>query len=319
MTPEEEKKIAKWGQNLKDDIHIDLLLTHDERSEAFQDFCDNFTGLVPKIQIKKEKDEESKPPLIRSDNVRYQAIPMGKELDPFLSALAKRDNYTKNVPFSVREQLNKIQIPALLKIYITPLCPFCPQTVMQFLSLAAANRFIKLTIIDGKLFPEIAESDNIHSAPTVLLDDQFRWTGPIQVEEVVDIILNRDPSKLSASSLKAMFKEGDAVGVANMMIDNGKIFPAFLELLVHKKWPVRLGAMVAFETIAAENSKLAAQTIPSLWDCFSQAEDTVKGDILYLFGKSGDKGVIPKLETILNGSYPTDIKEAATEALEELK
>ena len=318
MILEEEKKIAKWGQKLKDDIFVDLILTKDQRSETFRNFCDNLNRIAPKIQIKEEKDEESTLPVIRVGNVRYRAIPTGKELEPFLSVLADRDNHIKDVPLSVREQLDKIRIPALLKIYITPHCPFCPVTVMQLLSLAVSNEFIKLTIIDGALFPEIAASDNIHSAPTVLLDDQFRWTRSIQVEEVVDIILNRDPSQLSASSLRAMFEEGNAVGVAKMMIDSGKIFPAFMELLVHEKWPVRLAAMVAFETIAAEDSELSAQTIPFLWDCFTQAEDTIKGDILYLFGKSGDKGLIPKLDTVLNGPYPIDIKEAAKEALEEL-
>jgi len=36
-------------------------------------------------------------------------------------------------------------------------------------------------------------------------------------------------------------------------------------------------------------------------------------------GKSGDKGIIPKLETVLNGPYGVDVKEAAEEALEALK
>jgi len=116
-----------------------------------------------------------------------------------------------------------------------------------------------------------------------------------------------------------MFEEGGAVEVANMMLECGEIFPAFMDLLIHEKWPVRLAAMVVFETIAEENRKLAGQTIPFLWDYFSQAEDTVKGDILYLLGNAGDKGVIPKIETLLNGPYPVEVIEAAKEALEALK
>jgi len=77
--------------------------------------------------------------------------------------------------------------------------------------------------------------------------------------------------------------------------------------------------MVAFETIAAANSKLIAQAIPFLWERFSQVEDTVKGDVLYLFGISGDESVIPKLETVLNGTDPVEVKEAAAEALNGVK
>ena len=320
MIPEkEEKQIADWSQTLKDDIRIHLILTKDERSQIFKDFCDDLTRIAPIIKRKQEKGDKSKPPVIRIGNVGYQAIPTGKELEPFLSALADGDGPTQNGPFSVHKKLQQIRVPALLKVYIMPHCPFCPATVKQLLCLAAASESIKLTIIDGAFFPKEAASDNIQSAPTVLLDDQFCWTGSIQIEEIVDMILNRDPSRLSASSLKAMFEEGSAVEVARMMLDSGKIFSAFTDLLVHKKWPIRLAAMVTFETMAEENHTLIHQTIPYLWDCFLLAEDTIKGDILYLLGKSWDKGIIPKLETILNGPYGVDVKEAAQEALEALK
>jgi hypothetical protein len=320
MIPEKEKKqITNWSQTLKDDIRIHLILTEDERSRTFKDFCDDLKHISPKIKIKQEKDDELKPPVIRIGNVGYQAIPTGKELEPFLSALVYGDGHAQNGLLSVHKKLHQIRVPALLKVYIMPHCLFCPTAVKQLLCLAAASESIKLTIIDGSFFPEKAASDNIQSAPTVLLDDQFYWTGSIQMEEIVDMILNRDPSQLSASSLKTMFKEGDAVKVAGMMLDSGKIFPAFTELLVHKKWPVRLAAMVTFETIAEENHTLIHHTIPYLWDCFLTAEDTIKGDILYLLGKSGDKGIIPKLETVLNGPYGVDVKEAAEEALEALK
>ena len=206
-----------------------------------------------------------------------------------------------------------------MKVYITPQCPFCPTAVTRLLSLAASSEFVKLTVIDGLLFPEMAESDRIHAAPTVLVDEQFRWSGSIQMDEIVNIVLNRDPAQLSAASLESMLKEGDAVRVAKMMIDGGGIYPAFLELLVHDKWPVRLGAMVVFETVAAQNSELLDRTIPFLWERFLKVNDTVKGDILYLYGQSKNETVIPKLKSVVNGRYDEEVKAAAMEALEELK
>ncbi|MFC1489006.1 thioredoxin family protein [Thermodesulfobacteriota bacterium] len=316
MTPEDKKKIARWGETLKDDMSIELTLTQDDRSGVFKEFCDRLTRLAPKIRLKKENEAESSPPVLRIDNIRYQAIPSGRELDPFLNLLTDRNNPVNPLSPEVHKQLDQIRLPAFLKTYITPHCPFCPTTVMQLLSLAVANELIKLTIIDGALFPEMVKSDNVQSAPTVLLEDQFRWSGSIQIREIVDIILNRDPAQLSEFSLRDMLSSGDAESVAKMMIDSEKIFPAFMELLVHEKWPVRLGAMVAFETIAEQNRGLAAQAIPFLQKRFSRTEDTIKGDILFLIGKAGDEGIIPMLERVLSGSHPIDVKEAAAEALE---
>lgn len=319
MTPEEEKKIAQWSKRLQNKIRVDLTLTEDNRSDAFKDFCDKLMLLAPQILVNIEKEDPSQPPAILANNVTYQAIPKGAELEPFLSFLSDPNNDTEQLPLSVQKQLNKIQIPAPLKIYITPLCPFCPVTVKQLLCLAAASKFIKLTVIDGTMFPETAKSDHIQSAPTVLLDNQYRWTGSIQIPEVVDMILNRDPARLSVSSLKDMCAEGDAIHVAEMMLGSAKIFPAFPELLVHEKWPVRLGAMVAYETIAAQNKQLAAQAVPFLWQYFPEANDTVKGDILYLLGVSGSKEIIPQIQTVANGSYHVEVIEAAVEALKELR
>jgi glutaredoxin len=320
MIAEKEKnQIADWGRTLKEDIFIHLILTGDERSRTFQDFCEALARIVPKIKLKKEKDEDIEFPVIRVGNVGYRAIPTDQELEPFLGVLAGDGGGIRKMSLSVQDKLLQVGIPAHLKIYIMPHCPFCPALVKKLLLIAAASKFIKLTVIDGALFPESAASDKVRTAPTVVLDDQFHWSGSIQVEDIVDMVLSRDPSKLSASSLRAMFEDGGAVKVAEMMLDGEEIFPAFLELLVHQKWPVRLAAMVTFEAIAEKNQSLIRHTLPFLWNSFSQADDRVKGDILYLFGISGDTKLIPKLETVLSGPYAVDVKEAAEEALESLK
>lgn len=318
MTPEEEKRIEKWGQNLEHDLHIKLLLTEDKRSDAFKNFIDRLSHLCPKVHVNIEQNDESLAPEIRIDNIRYHAIPLDKELDPFLKIISDRDACSKQLPLSIQDRINQLAIPALLKVYITPQCPFCPVTVKQLISLASTNKLIRLSVIDGFLFEEMAAADNIHSAPTVLLDEQFRWSGSIQVPEIVDILLNKDTSQLSASSLASLIKDGDAVKVAEMMVNQGCIFPAFMELLVHEKWPIRLGAMVAFETVAAKNSHLLDQVIPFLWKRFFQVDDAVKGDILYLYGQSKNEKVTPKLKSVVSGHFSDDVREAAAEALQEL-
>jgi HEAT repeat protein len=165
----------------------------------------------------------------------------------------------------------------------------------------------------------MAQSNQIRSVPTLLLDEQFRWTGSFRLEEVVEIMTNRDPAKLGSSSLERMLKEGNAAQLAEMMLDKEEMFPAFLDLLIHKKWPVRLGAMVAMEEITDRNPELAAQVIDPLWERFHQVEDPVKGDIIYILGESGDYKIAPRMEMILSGEYHAEVKEAAGEALEKIE
>lgn len=319
MTSQDEAIITEWCRKIDGEIRIGLILTEDDRSKQVQAFCEDLSRLAPGVRIEKEqKDGEHAPEINIGQNISYQAVPLGKELAPFLGALGGRDTLAGDLPSSVRDTLNQIRVPAILKVYIAPQCPFCPQVVARLLTLVASESLLHITVIDGTLFPERAENDRIRSVPTVILDDEFRWTGMIQLEELVHMMLSRDPSKLGADSLRKILEEGNASGLAQMMIESGKIYPAFFDLLTHEKWPVRLGAMVTLEFLAEERKEMASQVIAPLWDRFSQVDDRVKGDILYVFGESNDPSVIPKINTVLSGPYSGEVQEAAAEALEKL-
>jgi hypothetical protein len=213
----------------------------------------------------------------------------------------------------------EIKIPASLDLYIAMECAFCPIAVGQLASLAFRFPRVHLSIIDAFMFPEPATENTIRSVPTAILDGRYRWTGTLPMSDIIRMMVKRDPAELSASSLESMLKEGDSVAVAQMMLDHGDLFPAFLELLVHEKWPVRLGAMVAMESIVEQERDLAARAVGPLWDKYSEAVDTVKGDILYLLGEIADHDAISKIETIGSASPNRDVQEAAKEAVDRIK
>jgi len=98
-----------------------------------------------------------------------------------------------------------------------------------------------------------------------------------------------------------------------------EIFPAFYEVLVHPKWPVRLGAMVVMKELIEKNLDLALQTLEPLRELFYNVDNRVKGDLLYVFGEMQQKEIMPWLETVINGDDDAEVKEAAREALAKLK
>ena len=319
MTPEEEKQVREWNQGLSGNIRIILLVTEDKRTKDFLNFCQDLTHLAPQIEVTQERAEPNETPAIQvGDALRYHAIPLGRELEPFLEAISPSDIKASGIPDSIRHRLEQIELPALAKLYISQNCPFCPATVRHVTALLGISKFIRLTIIDCTLFPEMALSDRVQSVPTLLLDGDYRWTGSFELEEVVEVMANHDPAKLGTLSLERMLKEGNAARLAEMMLDKGDIFPAFVDLLIHKKWPVRLGAMVAMEEITSRNPELAARVTDPLWECFERVGDPVKGDIIHVLGESGHQTIAPRVEMILRGEYGPDVKEAAREALEKI-
>jgi hypothetical protein len=282
-------------------------------------FCDELIQRVPKIRVKRAQGDPDEIPAIRVHNgLRYQAIPAGTEIEPFIEALQLRDPGTNSIGKSAAAQLVKIDLPTHLVIYVSPQCKFCPVALQQLLPLLTLNPNIRLTVVDVMHFPELAEKDKIQSVPTLILEGQFRWTGTIQLNEIIEMMVNRDPSNLGPASLEMMLKEGKAGQLAEMMLDKAEIFPAFYELLIHAKWPVRLGAMVVMEEIIEKNPDLAVQTIKPLWQRFDGVDNRVKGDLVYILGQMPPMQTTSLLQSILKKEYAAEVKEAAREALENL-
>ena len=317
FTSLEEKQILKLNDHLSHGVTISRVDSEHPQNKAFKAFCDNLNKLVPKIKITKDNDLPELPPQIMiGKGLRYQAVPAGHELQPFLEALISLNSDPQTLTENFNYHLKKENPPAALSLYIAPHCTFCPSAVRQLFPLPLVDDKIQLTIIDGTLFPEQAQNQRIQAVPTLLLDEQFRWTGTVPLEEVIDTINTRDPVSLGAASLENILKDGQAGLLTVMMLEAGQIFPAFYDLLVHPKWPVRLGAMVVMEEIADQNPAMASSLIDFLWDRFHHLPDQIRGDILYLLGEIGDSRAKSWLDEVLAGEFDEEVKEAAREALE---
>jgi len=319
FTDLEKKQLLKLNHTLSREIKISLADTGHPQSKMFQKFCDNLVQLVPKIRIAKEDGSPQQPPQILIGNgLRYQALPGGLEMPPFIEALTALDSGPLQITESIKSRLKKNNLPATLTVFMAPQCTYCPQVISQLIPLSMLEAGVQLIVIDGTLFSDAAQTHKIQSVPTILLDEQFRWTGAVPIDEIIDAICTRNPALLGATSLESIVKDGQASHLAAMMLEAQEIFPAFYDLLIHDKWPIRLGAMVVIEEIAGKNPGKALEAIGPLWARFEGVSDQVKGDILYLFGEIGDRRVIPWLTEVSAGEFDVEVKEAAKEALEKL-
>ena len=315
----EKKRIGQWAGVLDDDVTLRYATADHPMDDRFKTFAAELAALSPRIRLKQEGDAQvSLPTLFVGRHTAYQGLPLNRELEPFLTALGG-DGDASQLSTDVRQQLGRLQIPALVKVYVTPHCPFCPKVVSLLLGMTAANDRVRLSVIDGELFPDQAEKDRVSAAPTIILDDQFRWTGSVDALELVTLMLDRDPVNLGADALRGLIEDGDAESVARVMADNGKLFPAFFKLLTHPRWSVRLGAMVAFETLVEQNPELAAQAVDPLIERFAEVDDTVKGDLLHVLGESGNRAALPFLQTVAGDHDDEEVRSAADEAIEKLK
>lgn len=319
IAAEDVERIQGWEQQLIEPPAIRFTATGDHRTKQFALYCEELQGLAPTLHISREADSAAEFPALHVETGwSYHALPHGGELPPFLELLSMFGRRPSTVPQRLATWQEKIVWPAELKVFVTPQCPFCPQVLRQLLPLPLASRLVQLTIIDGMLFPELAERYGVRSVPTVLLDRQFRWTGSMTIEPILDALVHREPRQLGTATLKGMIKEGGAEQVAAMMVEASLIFPAFPELLTDPEWSTRLGAMVVVEEIAEQDPSLAATVTDSIMERIGSVADTVRGDLIYLLGTVGSPECVPRLEQLLETEQDLQMREVLREALEKL-
>jgi hypothetical protein len=323
----EENLIRNWDQNRKyqnntkaEQIRIKLITTQ-HSSDKFLAIAEKLAQMSPGLIIDSEKTESNLPGFLLKENIMYSAFPLAKELEPFLDALEQSNgnpsqSSTHRLSQTNRKALETIEIPVSLKLYIALQCPHCPEVVRTLIPMALNCSNINLHIIDGSLFPETAQKDSVMSAPCLIVDDDFRWTGKVSSDEILNMIKTRDPSQLSVDTLKTVLEQGDAAWITKKMIEKQSIFGTFIELILHETWSVRLGAMVIVEELAESDPKLASKLCPILIDRFDENDITIKGDILYALGESGTKKTSEWIKQQLPQLDHQDLIDTAKEAVE---
>jgi alkyl hydroperoxide reductase subunit AhpF len=319
MTPHDEQAILRWSAAQKSPVTIRISRGEGETDARLVQFCDRFKSLATQLRLHTASDEAFRAPALivgRHQNIAYQAVPEGKELPPFLKALgaAATAEPSETSPQST-EPSSRIELPAELTLFISLQCPHCPGAVEQLAALADVTPQLRLTIVDGELFAAQAVAHGIRSVPTLILDDHLRWSGPINLAEVIDQCIRRDPAKLSAASLRQIIETGEAARLAAMMAERCQIFPALVDLLVHERWSVRLGAMVTVEYLVDASADLADGFITPLWRRFAGLAEPVQIDVVQTLAQLKNGAVKQHLETIASGDFSPSVRQAAVEEL----
>jgi hypothetical protein len=322
LTAKEVESIVQWGARLPAEMRIDLLPARgDGLTAEIAEFANTLAMLVPRVKIRRDEEADSARPGLRLvPNLVFHAAPRGTELPVFLDAAAMvAAQAAPSLSDDQRQVIEAIDVPAQLELYVSAHCPFCPVMTRRLIDLALASEQLLVAVIDAGLFAEEARSREIRSVPTLVLDDGLRWTGDAGLDEILPALGTRDPALLGPSVFRRMLDGGAAAELAAMMAGAGRIFPAFVDLLVHERWSVRLGAMVTAETLAEEAPAVAADLAPELMARYRSRSVAVRGDVLQVLGMVGGPELIDAVEAMTRDEAHADLREAADEAIASLR
>ncbi|WP_367108915.1 alkyl hydroperoxide reductase subunit F [uncultured Psychrobacter sp.] len=187
---------------------------HEKRSELI-DFLTKIAGTTDKINFDVNDDgfiDSSLPsPIsfaVRShidgdlvDNgVVFSGIPGGHEFTSLILAILQAGGHTLKLDEGIQSLVKRIQKPLEFQTYVSLSCHSCPEVVQALNQFSLLNEGISNEMIDGALFQEQVEANNIQGVPAVFLNGKPFANGLIDTAKLIAKLQEQFPDLLSEGS-----------------------------------------------------------------------------------------------------------------------
>ena len=184
---------------------------HEKRDELLA-FLRDIASVSDKI-ILDESGDSSLPSGVsfRLDNEKgdtgivFSGIPGGHEFSSLILALLQTGGSELKLDPSIQSLISGIDHELKFQTYVSLSCHNCPDVVQALNQFALLNDNISNEMIDGGLFQDQVEANNIQGVPAVFLNGEPFANGKIDTAKLVDKLLERYPEVRdhgsSASSL----------------------------------------------------------------------------------------------------------------------
>ena len=138
--------------------------------------------------------------------VRFAGVPLGHEFTSLVLALLQVGGHTIKFDEAVIEQIRNLDGDYEFETFISLSCHNCPEVVQALNAMAVINPRIKVTTIDGGVFPQEVEERQIMAVPMMFLNGQHFGQGRTNVEEILaKLDTNAGARQAAALSKKDVF------------------------------------------------------------------------------------------------------------------
>ena len=138
--------------------------------------------------------------------VRFAGVPLGHEFTSLVLALLQVGGHTIKFDDAVIEQIRNLDGDYEFETFISLSCHNCPEVVQALNAMAVINPRIKVTTIDGGVFPQEVEERQIMAVPMMFLNGQHFGQGRTNVEEILaKLDTNAGARQAAALSKKDVF------------------------------------------------------------------------------------------------------------------
>ena len=181
---------------------------HSKRAELI-DFLTKIAGTTDKIHFDSTATDDSLPSPISfkvvshidsaltDTGIVFSGIPGGHEFTSLILAILQAGGHTLKLDEGIQKLIKRFNKPLQFQTYVSLSCHSCPDVVQALNQFALLNDGISNEMIDGALFQEQVEANNIQGVPAVFLNGKPFANGLIDTAKLIEKLQEQFPDLLA--------------------------------------------------------------------------------------------------------------------------
>ena len=181
---------------------------HSKRAELI-DFLTKIAGTTDKIHFDSTATDDSLPSPISfkvvshidgaltDTGIVFSGIPGGHEFTSLILAILQAGGHTLKLDEGIQKLIKRFNKPLEFQTYVSLSCHSCPEVVQALNQFALLNDDISNEMIDGALFQEQVEANNIQGVPAVFLNGKPFANGLIDTAKLIEKLQEQFPDLLA--------------------------------------------------------------------------------------------------------------------------
>ncbi|MBF0659693.1 alkyl hydroperoxide reductase subunit F [Psychrobacter sp. NG25] len=181
---------------------------HSKRAELI-DFLTKIAGTTDKINFDATANDDSLPSpisfkvvghidgVLTDTGIVFSGIPGGHEFTSLILAILQAGGHTLKLDEGIQKLIKRFNKPLQFQTYVSLSCHSCPEVVQALNQFALLNDDISNEMIDGALFQEQVEANNIQGVPAVFLNGKPFANGLIDTAKLIGKLQEQFPDLLS--------------------------------------------------------------------------------------------------------------------------
>jgi len=119
--------------------------------------------------------------------IRFYGIPSGYEFGSLIeSIIMSGTNKGSDLDSALIEEIEAIDKPLHLQVFVTPTCPYCPTAVLTAFKLAMLNENITADMVEATEFQELSMKYKVQGVPKTVINDNWDVVGGVPPQTVME-------------------------------------------------------------------------------------------------------------------------------------